>query len=144
MEGSAMAQVARDLAAMTLGDPYDIPVKREEAKVDPEIFDAYVGEYEIKGKGVFAISKSDQRLYAQRKGQGRIQIIPEAEARFFARETEATFTFMKDDKGQVNELLIHQNGRDETGKRVVKAPEKKVDKKEDKKDEKKHEKEKDS
>jgi len=143
MEGSAMAQIARDLAAMALGDPYDIPVKREEAMVDPKTFDAYVGEFEIKGKGILTISKSDGRLYAQRKGQGRIQVIPESETKFFARETEATFAFVKDDKGQANELIIHQNGRDDSGKRVVKPPEKKDDKKADKKDEKKDEKKKD-
>ena len=43
------------LGAIALGDPYDLPVERKEAKVDPKIFDAYVGEYDFKPKVVMTI-----------------------------------------------------------------------------------------
>src|SRR5262249_21426295 len=140
LEGSPISKVSNDLAAIALGDPYDIPVEHKEIKIDPKILDAYVGEFEVKPKVVLTITKKDEGLNAHLTGQGRFPLLPEAEAKCFARAEEATVTFKKDEKGAVNELVLHQNGRDLTGKRVVKTEEKKDEKKDDKKDDKKDEK----
>jgi CubicO group peptidase (beta-lactamase class C family) len=140
LEGSPMQRVCTDLSAIALGEPYDMPVEHKEIKADPKTFDAYLGEYELKPKMIVIISKSDDRLYAQATNQGKFQLYPEAEGKFFARVDQIVVTFLKDDKGEVNEINFHQNGRDTKAKRVVKQPEKKDEKKEEKKDEKKDEK----
>ncbi len=138
LEGSPVGRVGRDLAAIALGDPYDVPFERKEIKLDPKQLDALVGEYELKPKQILTVTKRDDGLYAQLTGQGRFRLLPESETKFFARVEEATVTFTKDDKGVVTELVLHQNGRDQKAKRLPpKPPEKKEEKKEEKKDEKK-------
>jgi CubicO group peptidase (beta-lactamase class C family) len=135
VEGSPHVHVSYDLGAIALGDPYDLPAERKEAKIDPKILDAYVGEYDFKPKVVMTISKRDDGLYAQASGQGRFQILPESETKFFSKSDELTIAFAKDEKGTVTELVFHQNGRDVKAKRLPpKPPEKKDEKKEDKKD----------
>ncbi|HLW64055.1 MAG TPA: serine hydrolase [Gemmataceae bacterium] len=140
VEGSPMQRVCTDLSAIALSEPYDMPVEHKETKVDPKTFDAYVGEFELRPKFILTISKSSDDLYAQATGQIKFKLYPEADGKFFARVDEIVITFVKDEKGQVNEMNYHQGGRDIKAKRVVKPPEKKEEKKEEKKDGKKEEK----
>jgi CubicO group peptidase (beta-lactamase class C family) len=125
LEGSAVGRVSRDIAAIALGQPYDVPVERKETKIDGKALDAVVGEYEIKPELKVTISRRDDDLFAQVTGQGRFQIKPESETKFFARVEEVTFVFSKDDQGKATSLTLHQNGRDLTGKRVSPKEEKK-------------------
>ncbi|HEV3146847.1 MAG TPA: serine hydrolase [Gemmataceae bacterium] len=140
LEGSPMRRVCTDMSAIALGEPYDLPVEHKEIKADPKTFDAYLGEFELKPKLILTISKTGDSLCGQATSQVKFQLYPEAEARFFARIDEIVITFVKDDKGQVNEMIYRQNGRDIKAKRVVKAPEKKEEKKEEKKQDKKEDK----
>src|SRR5262249_15916503 len=48
LAGSVAAKASRDLAAIVLGEPYDVPVDRKEAKIDSKVFDALVGDYELR------------------------------------------------------------------------------------------------
>jgi CubicO group peptidase (beta-lactamase class C family) len=137
LEGSPMGKVCKDISAIALGEPFDMPVEHKEIKADPKTMDAYLGEYELKPKMILTISKTGDSLYAQATNQGKFQLYPEADGKFFARVDEIIITFVKDDKGQVNEMNFHQNGRDTKAKRAVKQPEKKDEKKDDKKEEKK-------
>jgi D-alanyl-D-alanine carboxypeptidase len=140
LEGSPHVPVSYDLGAIALGDPYDLPVERKEVKIDLKILDAYAGEYNFKPKVVMTITKRDDGLYAQATGQGRFQILPESETKFFSKADELTIAFTKDEKGAVTEMVFHQHGRDLTCKRVVKTDEKKEEKKDEKKDDKKDDK----
>jgi CubicO group peptidase (beta-lactamase class C family) len=130
LEGSAHVPVSDDLGAIALGDPYDMPVDRKEAKVDPKVFDAYVGEYDFRPKVVLTITKQNDALYAQATGQNRFQLLPASETRFFAKADELMVEFVKDAKGAVTELNFHQHGRDVKAKRLPpRSPEKKDEKK---------------
>ncbi len=119
LEGSPITRVSFDLAAIALGDPYDVPIDRKEVKLDPKLFDAYVGDYELKPTVTVTISKKDDALYAQFPGRGKYQIYPEVETKFFNKALEVTIAFGKADKGAAPELVLHENGRDRTAKRVL-------------------------
>jgi D-alanyl-D-alanine carboxypeptidase len=122
LEGSQLGRVSRDLTAIALGQPYDLPIARTEAKIDLKLLDAYVGEYEIKPMQVLTVTKDGDRLYARMTGQGRFPLVPESDTKFFARAEEATVAFFKDDKGVVSRLVLHQNGADIGAKRVQRPP----------------------
>ena len=109
-------RIAFDLAAIGLGDPYDVPVEHKEAKVDAKLFDAYVGEYELKPKVLVTISKRDDALYVQVTDQSKFQVFPESATQFFAKVAELTVGFSKNDKGEIGELVLHENGRDQKAK----------------------------
>jgi len=110
-------KISNDLAAILLGEKYEIPRERVAVKVDPKIFDAYVGEYELAPDRVFIVSKEGDRLMGAPKGQPQTELFPESETKFFLRVVDAQVTFVKDDKGAVTHLILHQ-GRDQKAKKI--------------------------
>jgi hypothetical protein len=95
-----------------------VPKEHKEIKLDPKIYDAYVGRYELVPNFVITISKEGEALYLQATGQQRFQAFPETEKDFFLKDVDAQITFVKDDNGQVTSLVLHQNGRDMPAKRL--------------------------
>jgi len=51
-------------------------------------------------------------------GQGKFELFAETETDFFLKVVDAQITFVKDDKGQVTNLVLHQNGVNQTAKKV--------------------------
>jgi len=109
--------VSNDLAAILLGEKYEIPHKHVAIKIDPKIFDAYIGEYELAPNFVLKISKDGDRLMSAVKGQPAFELFPESEKIFFNKVMGAQITFAIDDKGIVTHLILHQGG-DNTAKKI--------------------------
>ena len=95
----------------------DVPKDRVAIKLDPKILDAYVGQYELAPEATFTIRKDGEKLRAQLTGQASVPILPESETNFFYTVVDAQLTFVKDAKGKVTELVLHQNG-DKTAKKI--------------------------
>ena len=108
--GVSPDKVCTDLAAILFGEKYEIPSGQVVAKVDPKIFDAYVGEYQLAPNFILTITREGDRLMTQATGQGKIEIFPESETKFFPKVMEAKLTFVKDESGKVTHLILHQNG----------------------------------
>ncbi len=115
-------RVARDLAAIALGEPYRMPGSRKVAKVDPKIYDAYAGRYEVEPKVIATITRDGDRLMTQVTGQPRFEMFPESDTVFFLKVVDATVTFVKDDKGKVTHVVIDQAGREVKAKRLADEP----------------------
>jgi CubicO group peptidase (beta-lactamase class C family) len=111
-------RVARDLAAIALGEPYELPRTRKVAKLDPKVYDAYAGRYQIAPKVIATFTREGDRFMTQITNQPRFQVFPESETTFFLKVVDATITFVKDDKGKVTHIVIHQGGRDTRAKRL--------------------------
>ncbi|MGH7596848.1 MAG: serine hydrolase [bacterium] len=95
------------------------PTKERTAiKVDPKIYGAYVGNYELTPSFVIAVTKEGEHIFAQATGQPRFEIFPESEIKFFLTVVDAQITFAKDDKGQVTNLILHQNGIDQKARKL--------------------------
>lgn len=87
--------------------------ERVEIDLDPAVFDAYVGEYELIKNVIFTISREENRFFAQLTGQGKAEIFPESETKFFYKIVDAQITFFKNDEGQITHLVLHQNKVDQ-------------------------------
>ncbi len=85
------------------------PKERQAVKLDPKLYDAYVGEYQLANK-VFTIRRDGDRLMAQLTGQSFLEIFPESETNFFYKVVDAQITFVKDSQGGVTDLILHQGG----------------------------------
>ena len=95
-------------------------IKRLETKtvaVDPKSYDAYTGEYEVTPDFTVKIFKEADKLMAQATNQPAFELFPEGENKFFVKVVDAKVTFVRDDKGVVTSLIIHQGGRDMPGKK---------------------------
>jgi CubicO group peptidase (beta-lactamase class C family) len=110
-------RISEDLAAIVFGEKYELPRERVGIKIDPNILDAYVGQYELRPNVIFTMTREGDSLMTQITGQPKFELFPESETKFFLKVVDAQVTFVKDDKGVVTHLILHQNG-DRTAKKI--------------------------
>lgn len=94
------------------------PPVRKQAKVDPKLFDGYVGTYELLPVVAVTITREGDRLFLQVTGQPKAGIYPEGDRGYFLKVVDAQITFVTDDKGHATELILHQGGLDRHAKRA--------------------------
>lgn len=97
---------------------FEPPKQRQAIQLDPKVLEAYVGRYELAPSFVITITREDNKLYAQATGQPRIELFAETQTQFFITVVDAQITFVKDEKGQVSELILHQNGQNVSGRKI--------------------------
>ena len=85
--------------------------EREVAQVNPKVYESYVGKYQVMGADV-TLTTDNGHLFIQAPpfGTEKIELYPESETKYFITLDEVTFTFVKDDKGQVVELVVQVPG----------------------------------
>jgi len=110
--------VSNGLAAIALGEKYDVPKKRKVVAVPTKILDTYVGDYQIIPGMVLTVTRDGERLFGQATGQGQAELLAESETAFFVREANAVVTFVKDATGKITHLMLKQGGRDTKANRV--------------------------
>src|SRR5215472_8821438 len=59
------------------------------AKVDPKVFDGYVGRYQLTPSAVLNILREGDHLYLQVKGQERFELFPASEKEYFLKVARA-------------------------------------------------------
>jgi len=84
----------------------------------PTILDDYVGQYQLGPGAIFDITRGGKRLMAQLTGQAALTIYAEKKDAFYYRAVDAQISFVRDDEGTVTSLVLHQNGRDQSAKRI--------------------------
>jgi hypothetical protein len=100
----------------------EVPKDRVEAKVDPKIYEGYVGQYELAPGSVLTVRRDGGKLRAQLTGQPNFQVFPESETNFFYKVVDAQISFVKADGGKVTGLVLHQNGDKPAQKISSEAP----------------------
>jgi len=111
-------EVAHALAAIALGEPYELPQERKFVAVEAKVLDKYIGKYEIAPNLVLTISREGERLLGQPSGQSQIELRPLSDVKFFAKEVNAEVTFVADGDGKVTHLVLRQGRRDTEAKRL--------------------------
>jgi CubicO group peptidase (beta-lactamase class C family) len=118
---SQVRAMSNELAALMLGEPYELPRKHEQRALAPATYDAYLGEYS--GKDVFAIAREDDRLFVQiPPGNTVFEIVPESETQFFWKDREYYLTFERNPTGEVTGVSIRNEGELARWTRVAKPP----------------------
>jgi len=95
----------------------DAPAERSVAKVDPAVYDAYLGEYELAPGFVLTVTREGDRLLTQATGQPKVEIFPSSETEYFLKVVDARITFVRGPEGRVDQLVLHQGGRDMPARR---------------------------
>ena len=98
--------------------------KHVEIKIDPKLFDEYVGQYSFLSDPEFVLSfwREGEKFLLQPTNQGRIEIFPESDTKFFLKIIEAQATFVHDAHGKVTGLVWRQNGEDNQAKKISNQP----------------------
>ncbi len=99
--------------------------KKTVIKVDPKIYNIYVGQYQIVHPELsltikINITKDGDKLYCQMTDMEKYEIKPASEIHFFCKTSYEILelTFVKDNKGQVNELILERRGIKYPAKRI--------------------------
>lgn len=122
LNGGAPGDIAGKLAAVTHGEKVVLQSERKEITVPHEVLAKYVGNYELR-PGIFIVMSLDgDHLFTQLTGQPKFEVFAESEKDFFLKVVDAQLTFEMDSQGKVSDLVLHQNGRDQTAKRTETAP----------------------
>ena len=95
------------------------PPVHKQVKVDPKLFDGYVGTYEILPVLALTITREGERLFMQVTGQPKAEIFPEGDRDYFLKVVDAQITFVTDAQGHATELILHQGGLEQHAKRAV-------------------------
>ena len=114
---SNAGRIARDVLAISLGQPYEMPVQRVAIKVDPATFDAFAGRYELRPDFIMTVTREGDRLMTQATGQQKIEMFPESDTKFFAKVLDAQISFVREG-GAVTHLILHQNGQQQRAARI--------------------------
>jgi len=97
---------------------FEPPKEHKAIQLDPKIFDAYAGEYQIIPGFSLVFSREGDKFFLQPTGQSKVEILPESETDFFLAVADVQVSFVKDDKGEVTQAILHQSGRTQTAKKI--------------------------
>lgn len=85
------------------------PDARVAVKVNPAIYDAYVGDYEAEGR-IFSVRREGDKLIGIPPGGGKVELLPESETAFFVRGDSSLTVFEKDATGRVAYMIFRNKG----------------------------------
>jgi len=99
--------------------PPELLAQREhvEIKIDPRLFQNYVGVYQLADGMQLIISQAGDHLVAQ-LGQQKFMLAAESTKDFFVQNVEGQMTFVTDRTGNAYMLVLHQAGTDMPAKRL--------------------------
>jgi len=101
-------------------EKYDLPIikKRVAISVDPNIYDAYVGEYQIGPDLMQTITRKGNRLFAQITDDPPYELFSESETKFFFKDFDVQISFIKNKGDKIAGLIRHRGGRSASAKKI--------------------------
>jgi CubicO group peptidase (beta-lactamase class C family) len=114
-ENAYVDLITKSLLNILFDKPYKIPA---EIKLAAPVLAQFTGAFAVKPSFTMYITIEDGRLVAQASRQRKTVLLAEKENYFFAEEANGFLEFTKDEKGNYNELVIHQGGQQMSGKRI--------------------------
>lgn len=112
LNGQAPSQIARRLAEVMHGEQVVLPSERKEVTVPLSILAQYPGTYELSPTFSIVITQEGDHLAFQATDQPKFPLFAESETKFFLKVVDAQIEFVKNDKGEVTNLILHQGRRD--------------------------------
>jgi CubicO group peptidase (beta-lactamase class C family) len=101
--------ITKDLAAITFGEPYEIPTERHIVVVDQTVLDRYAGKYRITADIVLTIRREGNHLAGQLSGSeaARFDLLPESERHFVSDSPPVDLVFAVDAQDRVTEVTVN-------------------------------------
>ena len=113
-EGGAQDSKPADTKPAEDKKPVDTTAK---VKVDPKVYDAYIGQYETPF-GTLTISKEGDKLYGQPDGDSKEELVPDSETDFTVANVGVKVKFVKDDTGKVTHMTLDVQGQEVKAKKI--------------------------
>ncbi|MBI3712897.1 MAG: serine hydrolase [Burkholderiales bacterium] len=95
-----------------------LPVAPVTVKIAHQVFDRYVGKYQIAPNFILSVSRDGDRYLTQATGQDSVEITALSETTFLAASVPAQLRFDSDAEGKVMQVVLMQGGREVPAKRL--------------------------
>jgi ketosteroid isomerase-like protein len=93
--------------------------RRLAVKVDPTVFDAYTGEYQLTPNHIVKVKRDGDKLIDQWPGDtGYSEDVPVSESTFVARGGEGEVIYVKDESGRVTHFILRLDKGDLIAKKI--------------------------
>jgi CubicO group peptidase (beta-lactamase class C family) len=117
LNGRTADDIALDLRRVAHGDTVTLISDRTAIKVSASELDRLSGHYRFGSGIIMAVWRNADHFLTQMPGQPVVEVYPEGERDFYAKVVDAQITFDMD-RGQVTDLVLHQNGKDQIATRM--------------------------
>jgi len=91
---------------------------KKRVELSTELLDSIAGEYELPQAGRVSITRKDRRLFIQLGGLETTEIVPESENNFKVKGFDASLMFIRNEKGEVSEIVVNIAGGEMRGKKI--------------------------
>jgi hypothetical protein len=98
--------------------PGYLPEEPHPIQIDQSDYDSYVGEYELRPSCRFVLAREAGRFYLKAAGQVPIELYAKSDVELFANVVNAEIVFEKTDRSEVTRLVLRQDGKQMSMKRV--------------------------
>jgi hypothetical protein len=88
---------------------YVVERPRVIANVAPEVLASYVGRYDLGNNRIYTIIKEGDKFFGQATANPKRELFAVSDVKFLLPEIEAQITFVKNEKGEISELLYERN-----------------------------------
>lgn len=78
-----------------------LPPEPPIVKLAPQIYDKYVGRYEVNPKATFTVTRDGNKLMGQYSGEQKFELLPASRSDFFTHGDSAVYEFVWDKSGRV-------------------------------------------
>ena len=91
--------------------------ERAIARIDPAIYDSYVGQYQV-GSRTCTVEREGDKLLLVAPGWMKAEAFAESETKFFLRAMDAQMTFVRNERGEVTGFVFEMGNRTIQAKKV--------------------------
>lgn len=80
--------------------------ERKPVNLDPKMLDAFVGKYQFGPNAIATVTREGDSLRWRGGNRMPVTLVPLSETQFFAKETETEIMFVKNERGQVTDVVL--------------------------------------
>lgn len=108
-EKGSSGKISGVLSSIVFGSPYEMAYKRNAIAVVPAVLDKYVGEYTFDHpRTTIVVTKENGKLFQKRNTEGKVEMFPESDTKFFLKNEDIQLTFIMNPTGTVTGLKVDQ------------------------------------
>jgi hypothetical protein len=108
------ARTAKDALADTIKARWP----KDTLVLPPSVLSPYVGVYELDPQLELDVTMRDGVLFVKSTGGATVRLWAESDRDFFLTEIDAELTFVRDARGAVTGVVVHQFGRDRLARKI--------------------------
>jgi hypothetical protein len=80
--------------------------ERKPVNIDPKLLDSFVGKYQFGPNAIATVTREGDALRWRGGNRMPVTLVPLSETHFFSKETETEMMFVKNEKGQVTDVML--------------------------------------